>query len=81
MPRPERDDGPPVGIRPAPGGKRRKPEQERIAARVAEFVKDDAVERVPGVTRLNAGFFQLERMRAGGLVKKRAQVRKRVVGK
>ena len=69
----EKDDGPPVGILPAPGKQRRKPNADRIAARVARFA--DLAPVTPGVMALNPGFFQLERMRAGSITKKRSKTR------
>jgi len=80
----------PVGIKPAPGKMRPKPDNKRIAARVARFIATDSVEselldgvdgRVGGVTLLNPGFFQLERMRASTATKKRGKVRAKVRGK
>ncbi len=79
MPR-EPDDGLPVGIRPAPGKLRRKPDDKRVAARVARFA--DKAPEVEHVVPLNPGFFQLERMRAASsAVKRRAKVRAKVRGK
>ncbi len=70
-------DGP-VGIQPAPGKRRKAPDDKRIALRVAGFAEEAPVSE--GVVRLNPGVFRLERMRAAGLTKKRAKVRKRVGG-
>jgi len=76
----ESDEGLPVGIRPAPGKMRRKPDAARIAARVARFA-DVAPLRHPNVMLLNPGFFQLERMRASSAAKKRGKTRAKVRGK
>jgi len=75
----EPDEGLLVGIRPAPGKMRRKPDAERIAARIARFA--DKAPVVPHVTPLNPGFFQLERMRASSATKKHGKVRAKVRGK
>ena len=83
----DRDDGPPVGIKPAPGKMRPSPDGARIAARVKRFVKVEVPERkgLVGrnevVTPLNPGFFQLERMRTAGVAKKRGKTRAKVRGK
>ena len=83
----EPDEGLPVGIKPAPGKMRRQPEAVRIAERVARFVdspvrkREGIIGRGEVVTPLNPGFFVLERMRAGGVTKKRAKTRKKVSGK
>lgn len=75
-------DESPVGIKPAPGKMRRQPDGKRVAARVARFVKVDVPARLSeGVTPLNPGFFQLERMRTAGGPKKRGKVRGKVRGK
>jgi hypothetical protein len=69
----------PIGIKPALGKMRRKPDHAKIAARVARFA--DVAPVVPHVTPLNPGFFQLERMRASSATKKRGKVRAKVRGK
>ena len=86
MARDEKSDGEPIGIKPAPGARRKPPDAKRVAERVARLAVVPPVERkgLVGerevVTPLNPGFFQLEHMRNAGLAKKRAAVRKKVRG-
>ena len=61
------------GDGPLPGKRRLAPSDERIAAKVAQFV--DVAPMVEGVMLLNPGFFRLERMRARSVVKERSDVR------
>lgn len=77
MAKPGKDEEPPIGIKS--GKKRKVPEGERIAARVARFADNPPV--VLNVMALNPGFFQLERMRASASAKKRGKARKKVRGK
>ena len=67
------DEGLPEGVFPAPGKLRRAPNAERIAARVAKLADDGPA--TEGVMPVNAGFFQLERMRSASVAKTRAKKR------
>jgi hypothetical protein len=73
-----RDDGPPVGVRPA-GRQRSKVDPVRVAARVARDV--DVAPVAEGVTPLNAGFFRLQRMSARSAAKTRGKIRVKIKGK
>lgn len=78
-----------LGVKPAPGKLRRKPDAARVAARVSAFMDEVAtppqrrgiVGKREVVTPLNAGFFQLERMRAASVAKKRGKTRVKARGK
>lgn len=62
-------------------GKRRKPENDRVAGRVAAFCKRDCAPSAIGVRPLNAGFFQLERLRAETVAKAKARKKRKVKSK
>lgn len=55
-----------------PGKRRRVRRAELVAARVAKFCARDCAPSVEGVMAMNAGFFQLERMRQANRPKARA---------
>ena len=63
-------------VEPA-GRRRQQPAPAKIAARVARALLDGAVGRIEGVTLLNPGFFDLERLRSGSVAKKRGVTRRR----
>jgi hypothetical protein len=61
--------------------RRKGPNKEAIAARVAKFVQEEApAEANANVQPLNPGFFQLERMRTSSVAKARSKTAPKLKG-
>jgi hypothetical protein len=70
------------GEGPLPGRRRKPRRRELVAARVAQFrCECPAPAPVEGVTVLNAGFVELERMRTRTVAKARLKKAKKVRGR